>query len=141
VWAIDNPDGSIHYGFPMLPTDVSSRPGFKIAHHVKGEPTTPDSINRVPQPNDEDDFRYVLRRFIPAADGPLLSMAICMYTNTPDSHFIIDRHPQHERAVIACGFSGHGFKFASVVGEILADLAIDGSTRHPIGFLGLHRFA
>ena len=67
-------------------------------------------------------------------------MAICMYTCSPDSHFIIDQHPAAPAVTIACGFSGHGFKFASVVGEILADLAINGSTRHPIEFLGLARF-
>jgi sarcosine oxidase len=55
-----------------------------------------------------------------------------MYTNTPDEHFVISAHPEHPQVVIACGFSGHGYKFCSVVGEILADLAIEGSTRHPI---------
>jgi len=141
VWAISNSDGTIHYGFPMLPAASHGRPGFKIAHHFHGTPTTPDSINRIPQPSDEDDFRPVLERFIPDADGPLLSMAVCMYTNSPDSHFIIDAHPKYERAIIACGFSGHGFKFASVVGEILADLALNGRTDLPIEFLGLKRFA
>ena len=140
VWAINNDDGSIHYGFPMLPAASHGRPGFKIAHHFHGTPTSPDTINRVPQPDDENDFRHVLQRFIPDADGPLLSMAVCMYTNSPDSHFIIDRHPMHERAIIACGFSGHGFKFASVVGEIVADLAMHGHSDLPIEFLGLNRF-
>jgi sarcosine oxidase len=141
VWAIENPDATEHYGFPMLPAHVSARPGFKIAHHFKGTPTTPQSVNRLPQPEDEQDFRPTLKRFIPEADGPLLSMAVCMYTNSADSHFIIDRHPRHANVTIACGFSGHGFKFSSVVGEVLADLALDGRTRHPIGFLGLQRFA
>jgi sarcosine oxidase len=140
VWAINNPDGSIHYGFPMLPA-LLGRPGFKIAHHFHGEPTTPDEINRAPQPEEETDFRHVLTRFIPEADGPLLSMTVCMYTNTPDSHFIIDHHPRCERAIIACGFSGHGFKFASVIGEVLADLAQHGRSEHPISFLRLSRFA
>ena len=140
VWGINNPDGSLHYGFPMLPGAESGRPGLKIAHHFHGAPTTPDTINRMPQPEDEADFRPVLQRFLPDADGPLLSMAICMYTVTPDSHFIIDTHPRHERAIIACGFSGHGFKFASVIGEVLADLALHGRTKLPIEFLGLKRF-
>jgi glycine/D-amino acid oxidase-like deaminating enzyme len=64
-----------------------------------------------------------------------------MYTNTPDGHFIIDRHPQHPRVTIAAGFSGHGFKFAAVVGEILAELALYGHTRHPIALFRLDRFA
>ncbi|MFB3137969.1 MAG: FAD-dependent oxidoreductase, partial [Phycisphaerales bacterium] len=104
-----------------------------------GQPTTPDAIDRQSLPGDEDDFRPALRRFIPHADGPLLSMRVCMYTNTPDSHFIIDRHPAHDRVTIACGFSGHGFKFASVIGEALADLALTGRTDLPIEFLGLGR--
>lgn len=141
VWAIDNDDGSIHYGFPMLPGGAFGRPGFKIAHHFHGTPTSPDAINRTPQQDDEEDFRRTLKRYIPDADGPLLSMAICMYTNSPDSHFIIDRHPKHERAIIACGFSGHGFKFASVVGEVLADLALDGRSSQSIDFLRLSRFS
>jgi sarcosine oxidase len=62
-----------------------------------------------------------------------------MYTNTPDSHFIIDQHPAHANVTIACGFSGHGFKFSSVIGEVLADLALDGHSKHPIGFLCLSR--
>ena len=140
VWAIENPDATEHYGFPMLPASISARPGFKIAHHFKGTPTTPQTVKRLPQPEDENDFRPTLQRFIPDAGGPLLSMAVCMYTNSPDSHFIIDHHPAHPNVTIACGFSGHGFKFSSVVGEVLADLAMSGRTKHPIGFLGLSRF-
>jgi sarcosine oxidase len=140
VWAIDHPDGTQHYGFPMLAPNISARPGFKIAHHFHGTPTTAETIDRQAHAEDEHDFRPILERHIPDANGPLLSMLICMYTNTPDSHFIIDRHPEHQQVIIACGFSGHGFKFASVMGEALADLAVQGSTRHPIGFLGLKRF-
>jgi glycine/D-amino acid oxidase-like deaminating enzyme len=63
-----------------------------------------------------------------------------MYTMTPDAHFIIDHHPHNQNVVIACGFSGHGFKFAPVVGEILADLALDGRTRHDIALFAASRF-
>jgi len=94
-----------------------------------------------PLPGDEDDFRPVLSKYLPEADGPLLSIRTCMYTVSPDSHFIIDRLPRHERVTIACGFSGHGFKFATVVGEVLADLAMHGKSEMPIGFLGFQRFA
>lgn len=135
VWAIDHPDGTQHYGFPFAPGAAA----FKIAHHHHGPPTDPDTIQRSPLWGDEDDFRPALRRFLPDADGPLHQIRICMYTTSPDSHFIIDRHPRHEIVIVACGFSGHGFKFASVMGEVLADLALHGSTRHPIGFLGLQR--
>ena len=137
VWAIDRLDGTIYYGFPMM----SDMPGLKIAHHGPGSITDPDRVARDPLPGDEETFRPVLRNMIPAADGPLLSMKVCLYTNSPDHHFIIDRHPLHDRVTIACGFSGHGFKFASVVGEILADYTISGATALPAGFLGLRRFA
>jgi sarcosine oxidase len=136
VWAIDQGDGSVHYGFPMHP----DAPGFKLAHHAPGLPTDPDAVARLPQPGDEQTFRPALSRFLPDADGPLLALRVCLYTNSPDHHFIIDRHPRHDRVVVACGFSGHGFKFASVVGEVLADLAADGRTDLPVGFLGLGRF-
>ena len=71
-------------------------------------------------------------------------MRTCLYTNSPDSHFIVDQLPNtppwHGRVTVACGFSGHGFKFASVIGQILADLATTGKTNLPIEFLGLSRF-
>jgi len=65
----------------------------------------------------------------------------CLYTMTPDSHFVIDRHPEWPQVVFAAGFSGHGFKFASVMGEALADLALEGASRLPIGFLSFRRLA
>ena len=136
VWAIDRGDGTLHYGFPMIP-DV---PGFKLAHHGPGAQTDPDKVIRDVLPGDEQTFRPILRRMIPAADGPLLSLRICLYTNSPDSHFILDRHPRHRNVTIACGFSGHGFKFASVIGEALTDLALHGNSRLPVHFLSLSRF-
>jgi sarcosine oxidase len=139
VWAIGHDDGTLHYGFPML-KGGASRPGVKIAHHARGPAVDPDRIDGATTAADESSLREAIRRFVPEADGPILSMRVCMYTSTPDSHFIIDRLPGRDRATIACGFSGHGFKFASVVGEILADLALDGRTSHPIAFLGAARF-
>ena len=135
VWAIDHLDGTIHYGFPMI-NDV---PGFKLAHHAPGPVTDPDRVARDVQPGDEDSFRPILRTMIPSADGALLSMKVCLYTNTPDGHFILDRHPAHENVTIACGFSGHGFKFASVVGEVLAHLTMEGTTALPVQYLRLDR--
>jgi sarcosine oxidase len=135
VWAIENDDGSLHYGFPILPQRI----GLKVAHHFQGEPADPETIDRIPRPDDEDDFRGVIRKLLPDADGPLLATRICMYTNTPDSHFLIDTHPQRERVHFAGGFSGHGFKFAPVIGEVLADLALHGKTDHPIEFLSMKR--
>ena len=137
VWTIDNPDGSIHYGFPMMP----DMPGFKIAHHAPGQPTDPDRVDRQMQQGDEATFRPALGRFFPKADGPLLSLRTCLYANSPDHHFIIDRLPGQARVTVACGFSGHGFKFASVIGEILADLATAGTTALPVEFLRLSRLS
>jgi sarcosine oxidase len=136
VWATDNGDGTIYYGFPLTPQS----PGLKVAHHGRGTPTDPTRISRDPQPGDEETFRPALKRFLPDADGPVVSMRVCMYTNSPDGHFILDRHPTRPRVTIACGFSGHGFKFCSVMGEALADLAMKQSSELPIGFLGLDRF-
>src|SRR5205814_9537044 len=129
-------DGSLYYGFPMM----SDNPGVKVAFHSPGLVTDPDRVIRDVLPVDEQTFRPAIKRFLPSADGPLLALRTCLYTNSPDHHFIIDRHPQHERVVIAAGFSGHGFKFASVIGEALADLAESGKTALPVEFLGLSRF-
>ena len=85
-------------------------------------------------------FDRVCGNTFPCADGPVLSMRTCLYTNSPDSHFIVDVHPENPNVILACGFSGHGFKFASVVGEILEDLALKGRTGLPARFLGVGRF-
>jgi len=136
-WFIETEPDFGHYGFPMMPDS----PGFKIAHHKPGVETSPDQVVRELLPGDEQSLRPVLQRYIPDADGSLLAIRVCLYTNSPDSFFIIDRHPRHSRVTLACGFSGHGFKFGSVVGEALADLATQGQTELPIQFLGLSRFA
>jgi sarcosine oxidase len=133
VWGIDSQDGGIYYGFPMLP-DV---PGLKLAHHLPGQPFDPDNPSRDPVPADEHDFRPVLRQHIPCADGPLVTMKICLYTNSVDHHFILDTHPDHNRVTFACGFSGHGFKFASVIGDILAQRVTLGSWDSQVEFLRL----
>ena len=69
-------------------------------------------------------------KYFPDANGPVLSMKVCMFTNTPDEHFIIDAVPGAPNVYVAAGFSGHGFKFCSVIGEIMADLATDRGYRH-----------
>ena len=86
-------------------------------------------------------LREGIRRYFPDADGPTLAMQPCLFTNSPDEHFIIDRLGEAPGVAIAAGFSGHGFKFCSVVGEIVADLTLDGGTRHDIGLFSLERFA
>jgi len=137
VWGIEPPDGSLSYGFPMMPDN----PGLKIARHGRGPLTDPDRISREATSADEQEIQTVVNRHLPDGRGPTLAIRICMYTNSPDGHFIIDHLPGHRDVTIACGFSGHGFKFASVVGEILADLVLDGQTKLPAQFLGLKRFS
>jgi sarcosine oxidase len=126
-----------YYGFPVIDPD-----GHKVARHDGGELVAdPAAVDRTVTPEDETDCRSFLRAHLPAVDGPLRRSKVCLYTRTPDSHFIIDTHPRHTSVVLAAGFSGHGFKFASVVGEVLADLAEHGSTRLPIDLFRLARFA
>jgi sarcosine oxidase len=119
LWQFD--DGRFAYGFP----DLGS--GVKIACHQHGIRGTPDSLTRDVSSEEVEDMRSVLRRFLPDADGGLRSAVACLYTNTPDEHFWIDRHPLHANVLVASPCSGHGFKFASVIGEILADLTTRGS--------------
>jgi sarcosine oxidase len=133
VWAIDIPGehSGIYYGFPMH----DESPGLKLARHwATPAKIDPDHVNRNPEPGDELDIREALKH-LPAANGPLLAVRICMYTNTADEHFVIDQLPGNPRVHVACGFSGHGFKFASVVGEILADYVTEGRTTYPADFL------
>jgi sarcosine oxidase len=135
---IDGNEG-LFYGFPILPASMGGQLGLKIAHHAKGIPTEPGKVT----PIDVAEFapiRAVLKSVFASDPGPVVATKACMYTSTIDGHFIVDRYPQSDRVTIACGFSGHGFKFASVVGEALADLALEGRTALPIGFLGLERF-
>ena len=109
--------GWAFYGFP----DVGE--GFKVAVHHHGERTTPEAVARELRPEDEETIRDLVRRYFPAGDGELRSSAVCLYTNTPDEHFVIDRLPQDDRIIVASPCSGHGFKFAPAIGEVLADLA------------------
>jgi sarcosine oxidase len=137
VWGIDSLDGGIYYGFPMM-ADV---PGLKVAHHRAGEAMDPDRDSREARDGDEGDFRPVLRKYLPGADGPVVDIRICMYTNSRDHHFILDTHPEFERVSIACGFSGHGFKFASVIGEVLAKQVCEGTWDEAVRFLAIERQA
>ena len=132
VYIVDSGHGHGCYGFPYLPDQ-----GLKIATHGMGTPTDPDSVDREVHASDEAAVREFIRLRFPAADGPTRQAKICMYTVTPDEHFIVDVAGP---VAYASACSGHGFKFASVMGEILADLALDGRTRHPIGFLSASRF-
>jgi sarcosine oxidase len=113
----------IFYGFPK------DECGVKVARHHHGRVTTPDGVNRRLEPEDEEVVRRFLSRAIPDANGSRVDAAICIYTNTPDGNFVIDRLPADERVVIVSACSGHGFKFAPAIGEIVSDLIVDGSSR------------
>ena len=117
-------------------------PGFKIGkfHHLN-EPTTADGLDRECRDEDEAVLRQAVTRYFPDANGPAMSLRACMFTNTPDEHFLIDALPGGPNVYVAVGFSGHGFKFSSVVGEIMADLSTRGETAHDISLFRLDRFA
>lgn len=115
------------YGFPVL-----DGRGVKVAHHCPGEKmASAANVDRTLRPEDSKKVEQFIRECIPAA-GAMSHHAVCIYAMSPDEHFIIDQLPDFQRVYVAGGFSGHGFKFASVVGEIMADLALGGETRHPI---------
>ncbi len=124
------------YGFPMY-----GLPGLKIGlHHHLQEVVDPDTMDRTAHLRDEEVLRAFAARYFPDGAGETLALKTCLYTNTPDRHFIVDRHPEYPQVVIGGGFSGHGFKFCSVMGEILADLALMGTTAHDTGAFKLARF-
>lgn len=135
VFLLDVPEGS-YYGFP-----VHDVPGFKFGwyHHFR-EPMDPDDPDRSTRPDDEAALRSFAERYFPDGAGPTIMLKACMFTNSPDEHFLIDRLPDAPQVSVAAGFSGHGYKFSSVVGEIMADLAMRGETEHDIGLFRLDRF-
>lgn len=138
-WTLGDADWpGIFYGFPMLdPGRFGGPPGLKLAHHAPAGETDPDRVERGIRPADLEPIRYFLGRYMPSVGDRFAEVTTCLYTNTPDEHFILDQLPGEDgRVVVAAGFSGHGFKFCPVVGEVMADLAVQGRTEHPVGFLG-----
>ena len=139
---MNDDDGNLYYGFPIIPPrDFSGPVGLKLAHHKPGEEINPDRVDRSIKQHDELPLKKVLDKYFPGAGNHVLTMKTCLYTNSTDANFIIDHLPDTDKRVaFVTGCSGHGFKFASAIGEILADLAMDGETKLPIGFLNLNRF-
>lgn len=124
------------YGFPAVSSE-----GVKIAEHYhKHSISHPDRLNREVSAGEDTIVSNFAARTFPLLQTPSHNSVVCMYTMSEDEHFIIDHHPEHENVVIATGFSGHGFKFAPVIGNILADLAMEQTTDYPIDFLRLSRF-
>jgi sarcosine oxidase len=130
-------DEGHYYGFPLW-----NNPGLKIGgpHHGR-EKCDPETLIRENRPSDEEGLRVCLSRYIPEALGAALSVRVCIYTMTPDEDFIIDRMPGMPQVVVASPCSGHGFKFASVFGEVLADLAMDRTPAFNLEPFALSRFA
>ncbi len=124
-----------YYGLPVYQV-----PGFKFGrYHHRGETAPADAIRRDIDAEDERLLRQFGERYFPDGCGASMALRACVFTNTPDEHFIIDRHPEHSQVILASPCSGHGYKFCSVIGEILADLATMGSTRHDISLFRLDR--
>ena len=129
VWIWERGDGTVPYGAPAA---AGATGGVKAAvHHSPVRPSadwTPEQLGELLAP------------LLPGLGRALVRSVECTYTLTPDEDFIVGSHPQHERVVLACGFSGHGFKFTPVLGEVLADLAVDGTTAYDLNVLSPQRF-
>jgi sarcosine oxidase len=139
VFIIESRHG-MHYGIPPR-GGAGVGAAIKVAkHHHRGETVDPDTCDRTVSAQDEALIRAAVADHLPAANGPLKAAETCLYTMTPDGHFLIDRLPGAPNIIAASPCSGHGFKFAPVIGEILADLATTGTTAHDIARFSLRRF-
>jgi sarcosine oxidase len=135
VFILDSPEG-LFYGFPVF-----GIPGFKIGrYHHRDETIDPDVFDRDAfTTRDEEVLRAGISRYFPDANGPTLSLASCIFTNTADEHFVIDRLPGAPPVLVVSPCSGHGYKFTSVMGEIVADLVLDGGSRFDLSMFLLDR--
>jgi len=127
------------YGFPAVD---GPRGGVKAAfcHQPKPEVVTPETVDRRIRLEDVADLQSALGEVLPGLMGPCMQARVCLYPTTPDRHFVLCSHPRHPQVSVAAGFSGHSYKFCSVVGEILADLAMEGGTRHDLSLYVPKRF-
>src|SRR5229473_3373516 len=139
VFIIESRHG-MHYGIPPQ-REAGAGPGIKLAkHHHRDLAVDPEDYDRTVSADDEALIRAAAADYVPAANGRLLAARTCLYTMTPDGDFLIDRLPGAANVIVASPCSGHGFKFAPVIGEILADLATTGTTAHDIARFRLARF-
>jgi monomeric sarcosine oxidase len=126
----------VFYGMPQI-----DALGVKVAEHTGGAVVTdPLAVTRGLEPAERRRVEEFISASLPQVSHRMTQHSVCMYTMSPDAHFLVDRHPAHPQVCFAAGLSGHGFKFTGVLGEALADLAIDGRTSLPVGFLGTDRF-
>ncbi|MCY3978143.1 MAG: N-methyl-L-tryptophan oxidase, partial [Chloroflexi bacterium] len=129
--------------FPENPYGIPSHEGsgFKAAFHGGAAVRRHTEIDYTPDASNVEALRPFLRAHIPGlATAPSRESRICLYTQTPDEHFIVDAHPEHKHVVIGAGFSGHGFKFSTMVGKMLTDIALDGATPHNDELFKIRRF-
>lgn len=134
VWAVEFEKGRLLYGFP------DRGRGLKVAIHDPGTPTTVETIDRTVHDEEIATIRALTARYLPGVFGDLLDTATCMYTNTPDGHFVIDTHPAHPNVLLVSACSGHGFKFASATGEAAAHWMLDGAPPLDLAAFSLGRF-
>ncbi len=123
------------YGFP------DTGDGMKLALHHHGETSDPDALRRTVSEAEVAFMRNIIQQYVPDGNGTLRETAVCMYTNLPDDHFIIDTYPAHPAVIVASPCSGHGFKFSSAVGEVLADMATGQAPRFDTSLFAISRFA
>tara|TARA_Y100000996_G_scaffold412057_1_gene397341 strand:+ start:815 stop:2062 length:1248 start_codon:yes stop_codon:yes gene_type:complete len=137
----NNSSEGIFYGFPILPSNSFHGPfGLKFAHHFKGELTNPNNVKRSISNKEEKKLLNFIKDLMPNKIESINTVKTCLYSYTSDEDFIVDKHPENEDIVITGGFSGHGFKFASIIGEIVSDLVDKGNSKYPIDFLKIKRF-
>jgi sarcosine oxidase len=134
VWAIQIDGERLLYGFPDLGN------GLKVAIHHGGTPTTWQTVDRAVTEKEAGEVEGLFDRFLPGVRGERLRAAVCLYTNTPDHHFVIDTHPAHAKVLVVSACSGHGFKFASAIGEAAAQWTVEGSPRLDLSIFSLKRF-
>lgn len=123
-----------------LPDDRCPDGGLKLAFYRQNVGfTTPETIDRTVHADEVEAMRRRAVQLFPHLTGPLVKAATCMYASAPDDHFVLGLLDETPQVVVACGFSGHGFKFVPVVGEILADLVQTGTTAHDIDLFDVAR--
>jgi sarcosine oxidase len=147
--AVENPDLYTPERFPIFITDsvhgeiygfpIYQQPGLKIANHAGGDPTNADEVKRTVQDDEKQDVVSLASWFFTGVTAHVLRSVVCLYARTPDTHFIMDRHPEWRHVIVGAGFSGHGFKFTPAIGEHLVSLALD-SDAQPQRLFRLDRF-
>lgn len=135
VFLLEIPSGQQYYGFPSLDGGT-----VKVARHHGGDVSHAHTIDRTVHDEDLAIIRSLAHEAFPGLGGDIVNASVCMYTNTPDEHFAIGVHPGMERIVVLAGFSGHGFKFSPAVGDVAADLVLDGTSRRDLRLFDPGRF-